>query len=323
MNLTARLKRLEQTYRSALRWYPKTWRRRNEDAVVGTLLDVADEDHRTVPAKGELANLRANALGVRLGPFGRIPAPVRNRVAALALGLGAGIGIVALAATAIQRASFTPFPLPGYLTSGATIGFDFAFYGIWILAAITGIAGPTRVARVLVLASIVVSIGSTVVYLAFRFGFTATTTTVIFLAVLALLSLSGNPFGSRRGRVWILVSTLGSALFFSFTLIYQHLTQIGTPAGTDWFLRPAPQWIGYALPFVIVLALILWRATKTPWAPAILIAEIPIILFAFLGWQDLGTILNALAYGAAFAATLVGCWLLLRGFGVRIRITRA
>jgi hypothetical protein len=313
---------LERTYRDALRWYPKRWRRRNEDAVVGTLLDAAEEDHRAIPARGELANLRANALATRLGPLGRIPAPVRDRVAALTTGLGAGIAIVALVATAIQRAAMPRLELPGIFPAPWTIGYDFAFYGAWILALVAGVLGLQRVARSLLLATIAISVGGRALFLALHLGVTSTTTTIMFLGALALLGLIGNPFGARRGRTWTAVSAVLWAAFVGFTDWYKYWTKGAAAGSWDWFLGPLSQWMGFALPFVIILALILWRAKKTPWAPAILIVEIPLILFAALGWQHLTALLNVAAFGVAIAATLVGCWAILRGFGVRISITR-
>lgn len=40
---------LEIRYRQALRWYPRSWRAANADAVVGVLLDVADAEGRAAP----------------------------------------------------------------------------------------------------------------------------------------------------------------------------------------------------------------------------------------------------------------------------------
>lgn len=80
--------------------------------------------------------------------------------------------------------------------------------------------------------------------------------------------------------------------------------------------------MGFAFPVIIVIAMVLWRAKRSPWAVAILIVEVPTILFAFLGWQHGLTLLNVAAFTVAIAATIIGCMLLLRGFGLRIRITR-
>ena len=41
---------LETSYRRMLRWYPRQWRSRNEDAVTGVLLDQAEHEARTAPS---------------------------------------------------------------------------------------------------------------------------------------------------------------------------------------------------------------------------------------------------------------------------------
>lgn len=45
---------LERSYRRALGWYPRNWREKNADVVAGTLLDVADAEHRTRPSARKL-----------------------------------------------------------------------------------------------------------------------------------------------------------------------------------------------------------------------------------------------------------------------------
>jgi len=313
---------LEARYRDVLRWYPKAWRRRNEDAVLGTLLDRADDEKRQTPAAGELANLRGSAILAHLGPLGRIPAPVRDRTAALAFSMVGGIAIAALVALAVQKSTLPPQWVKLVPATGPFLGVGFIYYGVLILALAAGLIGLKWVARGLALASIAVAV---VLRLspANRFlDHAPTATTIILVATLTALSFIGNPFRPARGRGWIAVGSASWASFIGFTLWYQHATQGGVAGSTDWFLGPLAQWMGFAFPLVIVLALILWRAKRTPWAAAILIVEVPIIVFAFLGWQNLPTLLNLAAFATAIVATVIGCLLLLRGFGLRLRITR-
>jgi hypothetical protein len=316
---TTQRRSLEQTYRDTLRWYPKSWRRRNEDAVLGTLLDVADEDNRSTPGKGELANLRANALAIRLGPLGRIPAPVRDRVVALLFGLGFGIAIVALAAPPLVNATLRPNVATAPISTSTPF-----FYGVWVLALVASVAGWKWAARGLVVLAILVSLVLKVLEMAQVLGYNGspTTTTLILMGVLALVTFIGDPFSTRTGRRWIAVSASSWTIFLGFTIWYQHATKGANAGSIDWFVGPLSQWMGWLFPLAIILALILWRAKRSPWAPAILLAEIPIMVFALLGWQDAPVLLNALAYTVAIAATAAGCYAILRGFGLRIRITR-
>ena len=172
------------------------------------------------------------------------------------------------------------------------------------------------------LAAIVISVGGRVLFFALHLGLTSTTTTIVFLGALALLSLIGDPFRPRQGRIWVAVSAASWASFIGFTDWYKYWTKGAAAGSWDWFIGPLAQWMGFAFPFVIILALILWRARKAPWAAAILIVEVPIMLFATLGWQHLPTLLNVAVFAVAIAATLLGCWAILQGFGLRIRITR-
>jgi hypothetical protein len=314
---------LEQQYRQALRWYPKNWRRRNEDAVVGTLLDVAEEAGRLVPARGELADLRANGFASHLGPLGRIPASVRDRAVALIFGLGAGIAIVAVVASAWQAATTPAYMLPYYSIVGPFLGYSFMFYGVWIIALIAALIGWRRIATALVLAGIPLSIAIRLMSIGLRIDYAPTTTTILLMAMLALLTLIGNPFRRRRGRLWIAVSTASWAAGIGFTIWYQHVTMGGVAGSTDWFIGPFSQWMGFAAPFVIILALVLWRVARSPWALAILIAEVPILLFAIFGWQDVSTIEAELAVGVGALVIVAAVIGILRAFGLRITITRA
>jgi hypothetical protein len=313
---------LEARYRDALRWYPKAWRRRNEDAVLGTLLDRADDEKRQTPAAGELANLRGSAILTLLGPLGQIPGPIRERTAALAFSMVGGIAIAALVALALQKSTLPPQFVRLLPATGPFLGVGFIYYGVLILALAAGLIGLKWVARGIAVASIAVAI---VLRLspANRFlDHAPTATTIIFIAALTALSFIGNPFRSARGRTWIAIGAASWAAFLEFTLWYQHATKGGVAGSTDWFLGPLAQWMGFAFPLVIVLAMILWRAKRSPWAGAILIVEVPIILFVFLGWQHGRTLLGIAAFTVAIAATVIGCLLLLRGFGLRIHITR-
>ena len=74
---------LERRYRRALGWYPRSWREKNADVVAGTLLDVADAEHRTRPRRGELANLAASGISTRLGVL--LEPWARNAISTIAL----------------------------------------------------------------------------------------------------------------------------------------------------------------------------------------------------------------------------------------------
>jgi hypothetical protein len=314
---------LESTYRRAMRWYPKRWRAANEDAVLGTLLDQAEEQGRAKPARGELSDLRANGLARRLGPLGRVPASVRDRMAALAFGLGVGISIVALVVMPIQAAAF-PSVVTAYLTFvGPYIGFSFVFYGLWILSAIAGVLGWTWIARALVLLAIPVSIA---VHIGFArvIDWPPTSTTIILMSTLAVMSLLGNPFAFRRGRLWIAVSALGWAAFDGFTTWYQIVSKGGAAGRTDWSVGDLWMWLYWIVPFAVILALVLHSVRRNPWGGAILLLLVPLTAFVVFGWKpqldDLIDRATLLGIGIAIIAVV---YLAIRLIRVKVTITRA
>jgi hypothetical protein len=83
---------LEARYRAALRWYPRAWRAENADAIVGVMLDQAEAEGRTAPARGELRNLLSSGVGQRVERYA--PQDVRDRVATIALAIGVAYSLI-------------------------------------------------------------------------------------------------------------------------------------------------------------------------------------------------------------------------------------
>lgn len=85
---------LEARYRRALAWYPREWREQNADAVIGTLLDVAESRER--PRPGELATLRLNGIRERMRSLPDASAPIRERAALVGFGVNAAVAVAML-----------------------------------------------------------------------------------------------------------------------------------------------------------------------------------------------------------------------------------
>ena len=137
---------LESRYRAALRWYPRSWRAANADAIVGTMLDQAEAEGRDVPARGELRDLASSGVGHRFELFA--PRAMRDRLALIALLLGAAASLVSFVAS--EWAPFSPretvyfadggFYIPpvagfGPFYSGAAV-----LYIVWLLALVAVLA---------------------------------------------------------------------------------------------------------------------------------------------------------------------------------------
>ena len=341
---------LEQRYRDALRWYPKNWRASNEDAVIGTLLDVADDEKRSQPARGELSNLRLIGLGARVAPVARIyPASVRDRAAAICLGLAAAISLSAIArividsvvtATNNPATARNPFSWPSILCA--------VVYLLWMAAAAATVSGGGRASRWLVVATIPAVIAVRIVADHVAQQVWTSTTTMCILIVLAIIVAAGTPCAVTRGRGVTLIafgiSVLATAavglvdshdLFAQSPLVIFENLVVGGPAlifysqgdlvvyWSDLLLRPFQAWFGVAIPALILLAGILSRRRRFAWAGGTLVPLVPIVLTLLLSDAApiaVGTTLLVIGVIIGMAVVALG---LLRLFGLRIRITRA
>jgi hypothetical protein len=343
---------LEVRYRRALRWYPRKWRATNEDAMVGTLLDQCDAEHRTEPAPGELANLRLSGAAACVGVLGRIyPTEVRNRASLLCLGLAAAISVSAIVQTVVVAVLYASArdsdPTNDASTFGALSTAGIAVYVLWLAALVATLVGLRRISRWLVVATLPASVALRVLEDHVPQVLWTSTVTICVLGVLAIIVAAGTPGGVRRGRMTVAatfgMSMLGTAavglwnngspfnqgpifvveyLFGGgrgFTLLGQDQLIL---EDRDILLRPFDTWFVIAIPLVIIGAGILNRLRKASWAGGALVLLIPMaatLLFVGPGAPDFLTTLGAFALVAAAVAVILG---LLRFFGVRIRMTR-
>ena len=138
------LERLEKSYRRVLRWYPGRWRRENEDAIVGTLLDVAQEERRDRPRRAEMIDLAAHGIGARITAV--FSAQARDQAASFALATGVAWSLVYFLvqdwtpwnprAHAVALDPFGPFNSAGVLVTA-----------LWVLAAVFVVRGRSTLAR--------------------------------------------------------------------------------------------------------------------------------------------------------------------------------
>jgi hypothetical protein len=88
---------LEARYRRLLRWYPRQWRDRNADAIVGILLDQAESKARITPTATEGASLMLGGLRER---FARAQHPSALTIVAHACALAFSVWYLAVIAWA-------------------------------------------------------------------------------------------------------------------------------------------------------------------------------------------------------------------------------
>jgi hypothetical protein len=321
---------LERIYRDALRWYPKQWRADNENAVVGTLLDQADEQHRDRPARGELLNLRSSGIAARLGVAGRrVPLTVRERAATLTFGLGTAIslagvlfgGWVWVYADRNYREVWAASALLHGLASGQAI------YLIWIAAFVAALFRMRRTTVALLTVSVPVSFVWPLIAISLRSYGHPESVTLGFLDLLAAVSISGAISSQKLPWRILSVSVVGFVALLAGALwLRAHSGGYwGNGArNVDFFWAPLAVWLVFAgIPIALVAAIVLSLGRHRPLAGSVLLAAGPLVplgLFAF-GWTNgVPLIAGVLSLTILGTALLVG---VLRLFGLRIRITRA
>jgi hypothetical protein len=248
---------LEGAYRRAMRWYPRQWRAEHEEAMIGTLLDVANDQGQGALPFSERLNLISNGLGARFGLY--LPAGLRSWIASFALGTGTAFALVYFVAqdwmpwiplkTHAVGPTFGPFASPAVLVSL-----------VWVVAFVAALARRTLVLRI---ALGLAAAGSAA---AVAFGVSEPPflpsnpdrTTFVLLTGLALVALIGVPAG-RRGLL-ASASLWSVGLVMTLVVAYRlDRTSLWGPGWYDWNDRLF--WGGIAnfgfLGMAVVLALLI------------------------------------------------------------------
>ncbi|PJJ55671.1 hypothetical protein [Compostimonas suwonensis] len=308
----------EQRYRRALRWYPASWRRVNEDAAIGTLLDAADAEGRTRPRLSERVDLAANGLAARIGI---VPVAVRDRVAQTAFATGTAFALVY-----VWFQSWAPF-VPGrelvlertphfgpFLNPGVVLG------ALWALAFALLLGGWLGAARIALIASIAVAVTLPLL----PWG-GPSSRNLVFLGILAALSLAGTP----RSRSRLAVLTGGWVVVFVALYALGGLFS-GTSAlrgGNDRFFWETVA-DGYNLGVVFVLLAVavaaLCVARRLPAAAVVALSAVPwaAIWVLDLAADDIVVALTAVAVALVVATLLTLGAVALRRTGLRVVVVR-
>jgi hypothetical protein len=317
---------LERRYRDALRWYPRKWLRRNEDVVVGTLLDVADADDRTTPAKGELAGLRRTAIAAHFGVFARIlPSEVRDRAASISLGFGASLSLAAILVNVlVPERIIASWPAVRLNMFGPFGSSAVLLYGLWVLAFVVAVVGFGLAARVLIALSLPLSVIVRLIGDAGHQFMSPSGTTLGLLGLSALIVVVGRPADSRRRQgttagVFI-AATLLSGVASAFNHGGPFISNFGLYS-RDPFLQPVSMWLIFVGPLAALVALAL-RHSHRAWAGAIVLSLVPMAVSFTLFGQQGYQLYSRLFFSGSIAIVCAVIYLTLRLFGLRIRITR-
>ncbi|WP_349898709.1 hypothetical protein [Parafrigoribacterium soli] len=299
---------LERRYRRALAWYPRAWREKNADVVAGTLLDVADAEHRTHPRVGELANLAVSGIATRLGLL--LEPRARDAIATIALATAAAYPLAYFAfqlwsplstahAPDATAWGFNPLLNPGLLLAG-----------LWLVALVLASIGAPR-RRVLmptIALAILASISLMVIYRIPGSGngwYGLTTTTMLFLALLGALALIGTP--ARGVRLLIPTGIVFVAISSGYLATQLVLQRLYFDELYFWHNISGALALLLAVAVIALIALGLRHRRAAAQTIAISAAPWLLVLLRFSGSQDLWTALGLLT----IAAALVGLGALL------------
>jgi hypothetical protein len=320
---------LEFRYRQALRWYPRKWRAANEDAVVGTLLDLAESDHRSEPAAGELANLRRSGISARFGIASRLIGPAaREQAAILALGLGTSISAAGIlfGSWTYQFADRVYQQVFSFEALLRNLGAGQGAYLFWLVAFVAVMMGFRRIAAMVLLVSIPVSIAWSVTAFELSDYGHPSDVSLGFLSLLAVVSALGLGLTGERGPRPFVSAFIGFCLLLAgaFWLRGYGGGYWGNGAhNIEYFWAPLAVWLVFlGIPLALAVGIVLWQLARRDHAIGVLFAAAPLLplaLFAFGGVNDFATAAGVLTSIVVVVALIVG---ILRIFGLRIHITR-
>lgn len=155
--MTASGGRLERDYRRLLRCYPRSWRERREEEVVGLLMELAAVERRSTVGARTAIDLVGHGVEARLdGALRWLPWRLREQIAAVALMVVAGLSLLLLGgeiiAAQVRTASGEVFNY-GYFTSGPFLTIGVVVYVGYIAAAVLCVSGRAGLARLAVLST--------------------------------------------------------------------------------------------------------------------------------------------------------------------------
>ncbi len=140
---------VERGYRRALLAYPRRWRARNGEQLLGVLLDMAEdpERHGTSGYRREVVSVVGHGLAVRLSPLGiAFPTGLRARLSTLAVASGAALSLLFLLTVDAHRIDVPGSGAPSYLP--APLSVMTPVYAGWLLLLVFSALRRPRPVRV-------------------------------------------------------------------------------------------------------------------------------------------------------------------------------
>jgi hypothetical protein len=190
---------LREEYRRLLRWYPSAWRRRNEEVMIGTLLEDAHEAGRSHPTRADRRSLVLGGLVARATGSGK-----RSLVGVIALAAGTAFSTFYVSFIGWDPAHHYAGYLGPFTNPSIVIGLLLAVALVFALIRMTGLAHLFAFAAAG--ASVVIGL------LAWRYSWLGPSlATIILFTGFAALGLAGMNGLGRAVRLLAAVALLGFA----------------------------------------------------------------------------------------------------------------
>lgn len=308
---------MESRYQRMIDLYPRSWRRQHGPAMLGTLLDVAEQTGRDRPTRGEFVDLAVHAGLARLSLV--MPTAVRQGVAAVALATGTGFAVAY-----IMFAGWAPFLYDrefyhSMFSFGPFMNSGVVLCAAWIASFGFALLGWRRTAQVALVATLVIA-GITLVANHTVHEWTGTASrNVGFLALLGALALLGNPASRPRLAVGV------AGWFAAFVGLYAANGMLHADGDRFfWFRIATPTNILLALFVGVVLAVCLLAARRPRSAIVVLWSFVPWLAAAWLGFalDDVSAAAFLLMALSVVGALVIAAGYALRRAGITVRIVR-
>jgi hypothetical protein len=289
---------LEENYRQWLRWYPRAWLARRGDAMVGTLMDVAESEHRENLGPGERRSIAIHGVRARFEEY--LPSRARKIAATIAVSAGFAISVVTFVMSSWSPLAVTPPPFAaGYYSRfgpffdiGPTVDF------FWLVAFAAALLGQWRLGRLALVASIVITaVMPRIAEVAHPQWLSVDRATLTLLGLTALVGILGTP---QRGRWLIGAVAAWTAVYFAIYLRDPSVdARNWSSTNLLWESATAQWWLGL---FIVAIAIVCIALKRRALALAIILSIAPWVTALFRAnetrlWTGMGV-------GAALLAGL-------------------
>lgn len=309
---------IEFQYRRAIQWYPKWWRIANGDALVGTLLDAADDQSRTVAQRKELFHLAGHGLAARTIRVTSLA--VRDGVASIASAVGAAFAVMYLIFE-----TWSPWLSPEEKLSNFHSGFgpflnpSVIICALLLMAFVCRFVRYRNVARVAMGLALLGSITLPLVNVPLLWA-QPDATIFVFFDLLAALALLGTPqsrvqMGSVAAAVTIFLLALARA---------DGLMNGATPGnGYFWVYSRAVPWMGLVIGLALLTAVCLAFARRESAAAITAISTVPwFITWLFSIALHNPTWSHAARFSIAATIVALAAVLIIRMLGFSLKLSR-